>query len=53
MKLNPLNQNVDIPRNRTQEVYELQRAAYFQNPYPSYKERYQNLLKLENILRDN
>jgi len=53
MKLNPLNQNVDIPRNRTQEVYELQCAAYFRNPYPSYKERYQNLLKLENILRDN
>jgi len=34
-------------------IYKLQRAAYKKNPYPSYDERKENLLKLEKIMVDN
>ncbi|CAA0079964.1 Coniferyl aldehyde dehydrogenase [Halioglobus japonicus] len=41
------------PRNEAQRILQLQRLAYLDNPYPSYEERRDNLLKLERILVDN
>ena len=41
------------PRNEAQRILQLQRQAYLENPYPSYEERRDNLLKLEQILVDN
>lgn len=38
------------PQNEAQRVLQLQRQAHFENPYPSYEERRDNLLKLERIL---
>ncbi len=37
----------------TKKVYQLQKTAYLANPYPDYQERYANLQKLENLLKDN
>ncbi|NND67097.1 MAG: coniferyl aldehyde dehydrogenase [Halioglobus sp.] len=41
------------PQNEAQRILQLQRNAYFENPYPSRDERLENLLKLETILVDN
>ncbi|MAT91455.1 MAG: coniferyl-aldehyde dehydrogenase [Halioglobus sp.] len=41
------------PENEAQRVLQLQRQAHFDNPYPDYEERLDNLLKLEQILVDN
>lgn len=41
------------PQNEAQRILQLQRQAYLENPYPSYEERRDNLLKLERILVDN
>jgi coniferyl-aldehyde dehydrogenase len=41
------------PQNEAQRILQLQRRAYLENPYPSYEERRDNLLKLERILVDN
>jgi coniferyl-aldehyde dehydrogenase len=41
------------PANEAQRILQLQRQAYLENPYPSYEERRDNLLKLEQILVDN
>ena len=39
--------------SEAQRILQMQRQAYFDNPYPSYEERRANLLKLEQILVDN
>lgn len=41
------------PQNEAQRILQVQRQAYLDNPYPSYEERRDNLLKLEQILVDN
>jgi len=41
------------PRNEAQRILQVQRKAYFEQPYPPLEERLDNLLKLENILVDN
>ena len=41
------------PQNEAQRILQLQRQAYHDNPYPSYEQRLDNLLKLEKILVDN
>ena len=41
------------PSNEAQRILQIQRRAYLENPYPSYEERRDNLLKLEQILVDN
>lgn len=41
------------PENEAQRILQLQREAYFDNPYPSREERLDNLLKLEKLLVDN
>jgi coniferyl-aldehyde dehydrogenase len=37
----------------TEKAYRVQRSAYLQNPFPEYRERYSNLVKLEGLLKDN
>jgi coniferyl-aldehyde dehydrogenase len=44
---------IDVEENEAQRVFNLQRQAYLQKPYPSYEERRENLRKLERILVDN
>ncbi|HXJ33434.1 MAG TPA: coniferyl aldehyde dehydrogenase [Candidatus Eisenbacteria bacterium] len=44
---------IEVAENEAQRVFNLQRAAYLRHPYPSYEERWENLLKLERILVDN
>lgn len=39
--------------NEASRVFQIQRNAYRANPYPSYAERKENLLKLEKILTEN
>lgn len=41
------------PQNEAQRIFQVQRKAYYDNPYPSREERLRNLLKLETILVDN
>ena len=41
------------PQNEAQRILQVQRKAYFDNPYPSYEQRLDNLRKLEAILVDN
>ena len=41
------------PQNEAQRILQVQRKAYFDNPYPSLEERLDNLLKLEQLLVDN
>ena len=41
------------PQNEAQRILQVQRQAYLDNPYPSFDERRDNLLKLEQILVDN
>jgi coniferyl-aldehyde dehydrogenase len=40
-------------QNEAQRILQVQRRACFDNPYPSYEERRENLLKLEKLLVDN
>lgn len=47
------NININIEENEARRIYNLQRAAYKANPYPSYEERKVNLNKLEKIMVDN
>jgi coniferyl-aldehyde dehydrogenase len=44
---------IESPENDAQRVFNLQREAYRRDPYPSYEERRDNLLKLERILVEN
>jgi coniferyl-aldehyde dehydrogenase len=44
---------IEVAENEAQRVFNLQRAAYLRDPYPSYEERRENLRKLERILVDN
>ncbi len=49
-------QLVDIfakPENEAQRILQVQKQACLDNPYPSYEERRDNLLKLEKLLLDN
>ncbi len=41
------------PQNEAQRILQVQRSAYFDNPYPSLQERDENLQKLESLLVDN
>ena len=43
----------DVVENEAQRVFTVQRKAYLRHPYPSLKERKENLDKLERILVDN
>tara|TARA_R110002095_G_scaffold126268_3_gene109420 strand:- start:1232 stop:2668 length:1437 start_codon:yes stop_codon:yes gene_type:complete len=47
------NININVEENEARRIYNLQRAAYKANPYPSYEERKVNLNKLEKIMVDN
>ncbi len=44
---------IDEPQNEAQRVFQLQRAAYLKDPFPSLEERLERLNKLERILVEN
>lgn len=44
---------IDSTNSTVQDIYNKQKAAYLQQPYPEYQQRYQNLQKLEQLLSDN
>ena len=52
-KAHLIQYHIAEPKTEAQRVYALQRKAYLQDPYPSYKERRHNLEKLHAILSDN
>lgn len=45
--------SIDAVRQSLQDTLQLQRAAYFANPYPSLEERKADLRKLQAFIRDN
>ncbi|MFZ4479977.1 MAG: coniferyl aldehyde dehydrogenase [Rhodoferax sp.] len=55
MSDNPLDSiaSNDLIRKTLEDTLELQRAAYFAHPYPSFAERRQDLLKLKAFIREN
>lgn len=44
---------IDNPRTEAEIIFKAQKDAYRANPYPSLKERLDNLVKLENLINDN
>lgn len=45
--------NISQMESEANRIFNLQKKAYKENPYPSYAERKDNLIKLEKILTDN
>lgn len=45
--------NIRQMENEANRIFNLQKKAYLENPYPSYTERKENLIRLEKILVDN